>query len=122
MSALWDGLAGAVTGLLSGWGVGGGTLLMVYMLTLRGFAQQAAQGVNLLYFLPCAGGALAGHIKNKRIDGRAAAFSIVGGLVTSAACALIAQNLDAAWLRHLFGLLLLYVGFTELFHKKQGDA
>lgn len=118
MNALWDALAGTLTGVLSGWGVGGGTLLTVYMVMLRGIAQQTAQGINLLYFLPCAGGALTGHIKNKRIDWKAAKFCILGGLLTGVICAFLAQKTDAAWLRRLFGVLLLYVGFTELFHKR----
>ena len=118
MSWLWDGLAGAATGLLSGWGIGGGTLLMLYMVLIRGIPQQAAQGINLLYFLPCAGGALWGHIRDRRVAWRAAGFSLLGGLVTSAVFAFLAQHVEGAWLRRLFGVLLLLVGGLEVFHKK----
>ena len=45
-------LAGAVTGVLSGFGVGGGSLLLIYMTSFAGAPQALAQGVNLLYFLP----------------------------------------------------------------------
>ena len=41
-------LAGAVTGILSGFGVGGGTLLLIYMTSFAGVAQHLAQGINLL--------------------------------------------------------------------------
>lgn len=47
-------LAGAVTGVLSGFGVGGGTLLLIYMTAFAGVEQHLAQGINLLYFLPTA--------------------------------------------------------------------
>ena len=52
-------LAGAVTGVLSGFGVGGGSLLLIYMTSFAGVPQTLAQGVNLLYFLPTAWAATA---------------------------------------------------------------
>ena len=57
-------LAGAAAGVLSGFGVGGGTLLLLYMTSLAGVPQDLAQGINLLYFLPTAATALPSHIKN----------------------------------------------------------
>lgn len=44
-------VAGALTGVLSGFGVGGGTLLLIYLTTFAGMEQSQAQGINLLYFL-----------------------------------------------------------------------
>ena len=63
-------LAGTATGILSGFGIGGGTLLLIYMTTFAGVPQNLAQGVNLLYFLPAAATALPAHIKNGYIDGK----------------------------------------------------
>ena len=48
-------LAGFGTGILSAWGVGGGTLLLLLMTLFLGVDQTQAQGINLLYFLPTAG-------------------------------------------------------------------
>lgn len=39
-------LAGAVTGVLSGFGVGGGTLLLIYMTAFAGVEQHLAQGID----------------------------------------------------------------------------
>ena len=41
-----------VTGILSSWGVGGGTLLLVCMTLFLDVGQREAQAVNLLFFLP----------------------------------------------------------------------
>ena len=60
-------LAGLVCGVLSGLGIGGGTLLMVWMTAICGLEQRTAQGINLLYFLPTAVCALIFHIKNRLI-------------------------------------------------------
>ena len=47
-------LAGTATGVLSGFGVGGGSLLLVWLTAFSGLPQEQAQGINLLYFLPAA--------------------------------------------------------------------
>ena len=46
--------AGFGAGILSAWGVGGGTLLLLVMTLILGVPQQQAAAVNLLYFLPTA--------------------------------------------------------------------
>ena len=46
------------TGVLSAWGVGGGTLLLVCMTLFLGVDHRTAQAVNLLFFLPTAGAGL----------------------------------------------------------------
>ena len=61
-------LAGAVTGVLSGFGIGGGSLLLIYMTNFAGVAQNLAQGINLLYFLPTAATSLPTHAKNGYIE------------------------------------------------------
>ena len=73
-------LAGAVTGVLSGFGVGGGTLLLVYMTAFAGLEQQTAQGINLLYFLPAALLALPSHLKNGYLEKPALLPAIAAGL------------------------------------------
>ena len=40
-------LAGLAAGVLSGFGVGGGTLLLIYMTVFAGMPQTLAQGINL---------------------------------------------------------------------------
>ena len=113
-------LAGAVTGVLSGFGVGGGTLLLIYMTAFAGVEQHLAQGINLLYFLPTAATALPSHIKNGFIDKKTALSAIAAGLAGTALAAWWATALDVGLLRRFFGAYLLYIGFRELFRKKQG--
>ena len=50
MSWLLSALVGAATGVLSGFGVGGGTLLLLWLTLVQGMGQLQAGGVNLLYF------------------------------------------------------------------------
>ncbi len=112
---------GAVTGVLSGMGLGGGTLLMLYMTGPGGLAQHAAQGINLLYFIPSALGALWGHIKERRIDWPAVIAAVATGVVISGLTAFLAQRVDAGWLRKIFGAGVIVIGFREVFHTSGGQ-
>ena len=63
-------LLAAATGVLSGFGIGGGTLLVIALVFLFGVEQRAAQGANLWYFFPTAAASLAVHAKKNRIAWR----------------------------------------------------
>lgn len=108
-------------GLLSGLGIGGGTLLMVWMTGVAALPQQTAQGINLLYFLPSAACALFFHIRNRLIRWDIVLPAALGGCVTAAIAAWIATGLDVSLLRRLFGGFLLLTGLRELFFRQQRD-
>ena len=110
-------LAGAATGVLSGFGVGGGSLLLIYMTSFAGVPQTLAQGVNLLYFLPAAATALPAHLKNGYVEKKALLPAIAAGLVCSALAAWAATALDVEVLRKCFGGFLILIGLRELFQK-----
>lgn len=110
-------LAGAATGVLSGFGVGGGSLLLIYMTSFAGVPQTLAQGVNLLYFLPAAATALPAHFKNGFVEKKALFPAIAAGLACSALTAWAATALDVDILRKCFGGFLILIGLRELFKK-----
>ena len=110
-------LAGAATGVLSGFGVGGGSLLLVYMTSFAGVPQTLAQGVNLLYFLPTAATAPPAHFKNGYVEKKALLPAIAAGLACSALTAWAATALDVELLRKCFGGFLIIIGLRELFRK-----
>lgn len=110
-------LAGAATGVLSGFGVGGGSLLLIYMTSFAGVPQALAQGINLLYFLPTAATALPAHFKNGYVEKKALLPAICAGLACSALTAWAATALDVEVLRRCFGAFLIVIGLRELFKK-----
>lgn len=114
MSALLAVAVGLATGILSGCGVGGGSLLMLYLTLCAGIGQYQAAGVNLLYFLSCAPAALAGHAKSGLIEWSAVRWCVLAGLPASVLTALFAAQIDTGWLRRAFGVFLLFVGIKEL--------
>lgn len=110
-------LAGAVTGVLSGFGIGGGSLLLIYMTSFAGIEQNLAQGVNLLYFLPAAATALPAHAKNGYIEKATLLPAVLAGLAGTALAAWAATAIDVGLLRKCFGVFLLVIGVRELFQK-----
>lgn len=110
-------LAGAVTGILSGFGVGGGTVLLVYMTAFAGLDQRLAQGINLLYFIPAALLALPSHVKNGYIEKQILVPAISAGLICAALTAWLATGLEVKLLRKLFGVFLILIGVRELFRR-----
>lgn len=112
-----DGLAGVATGILSGFGVGGGTLLMIYMTAFRGIGQTTAQGINLIYFLPTSAASLYSHIKNGFVDKKTVIPAAICGTVVTVFAALLATSLDVGLVKKCFGGFLIIVGIGELFRK-----
>ena len=113
-------LAGLFCGVFSGLGIGGGTLLMVWMTAVVGIAQKTAQGINLLYFLPTAACALIFHIINRLIRWRVVIPAAIIGCLIAAGAAFLANAMDTGLLRKLFGGFLILVGLWEIFgpHKR----
>ena len=110
-------LVGLACGVLSGMGIGGGSLLMVWMTAVSGLSQSAARGINLLYFLPTAMGALLIHRKNRLLQWRILIPAALAGSVTAAVGAYVAGGVDTELLRRLFGVFLLPIGLKELCYR-----
>ena len=110
-------LAGLVCGVLSGFGIGGGSLLMVWLTAVVSMEQRTAQGVNLLYFLPAAACSLIFHVKNKQIEWRAAIPAAIAGCLSAIPGAVLSGMVQTGLLRKLFGGFLVIVGISEGFFK-----
>lgn len=110
-------LAGTITGVLSAFGIGGGSLLLIYLTAFASLDQHQAQGINLLYFLPAAAAALPSHQKNGLLEKKVILPAVLAGLAAAGVAAWVSNGLETGLLRKLFGLFLLYVGLTQLFRK-----
>ncbi len=114
-------LAALLTGIVSGFGIGGGTLLIIFLTLAAKLDQRSAQGMNLLYFIPTASASLIFHCKNGRVDKKVWFFTGLAGVATAVAASYFGARIDTGLLRRLFGILLLYVGIRELFAKKEKE-
>ena len=88
-------LCGFGAGVLSAWGVGGGTLLLLVMTLFLGVEQRAAQGINLLFFLPTAASALSCHWRSGFLDKPTLKSAVPAAILAALAGAWIATAVDA---------------------------
>ncbi len=109
---------GAATGVLSAWGIGGGTLLLLCMTLFLGVEQAEAQCINLLYFLPTAGVSLLFHRRNGYLDRRLLRAAIPLGTLCALLAALVSSSIDLSFFKKPFGLFLLYAGLSTLLNKR----
>ena len=112
-------LIGAVLGFLSGLGVGGGSLLLLWLTLVVGEPQETARVMNLMFFLPCALIATFFRWKQSKPDWNLALPAIAAGLVGAVMGNLIGPRLDAQLLRKAFGVLFLITGIRELRFKSK---
>ena len=92
-------LCGLGASILSAWGVGGGTLLLLVMTLFLDVDQRTAQGINLLFFLPTAASALVCHARGGYLDKPTLKSAVPLAVAAALAGAWIATNLDVAVLR-----------------------
>ncbi len=116
-----NGLIGILTGIISGFGIGGGSLLVLYLTLFGGMEQYQAGGINLLYFIGCAPASLIGHIRQKTIDWQIVIWCAAAGVAAAIPASLLAAVINTAILRRLFGGILLYIGIKELFFCKKSQ-
>jgi len=110
-------LIGLAAGIISGLGIGGGTILIPALTLIYGLEQQQAQNVNLMYFIPTAVVALISHFRNGNIEKgpvkKLVFFGIIGAVIGS----LFAVNMNPDLLRRFFGGFLLVMGVYEFSRK-----
>ena len=61
-------LMGIISGIVSGTGMGGGTVLIFFLTFILGIEQHQAQATNLIFFIPTSIVAILVNIKNKNVD------------------------------------------------------
>lgn len=115
-------LCGLGASVISAWGVGGGTLLLLVMTLFLGVDQRTAQGVNLLFFLPTAASALVCHVKGGYLDKPTLKAAIPAAVAAALIGAWISNAVDVEILRKPFGIYLLASGVGLIWPQKKKNA
>lgn len=110
--------AGLLSGIIGALGLGGGGVLIIYLTLFASAPQTQAQGINLLFFLPCAAVALFFHTKGKLVDWKCAISMSLAGFLGAVLGCLLAGFIGGEWLSKIFGGYILIIGLLELFRKK----
>lgn len=110
--------AGFLAGTAGAMGLGGGSILLLYLTLFANVGQMKAQGINLIFFIPCALAALWLHHKEGRIQWRMVLPAASYGIIGAAAGYWLAGFIGGEWLGKVFGVFLLALGVRELLHRK----
>ena len=99
---------------LSGLGVGGGGLFMIYLALFTDTPQLLAQGSNLLFFLFSSSAALCIHVSQRRLYPALILLLVLSGLGGALLGTQIAEHLNGVLLRRIFGIMLVITGIFTL--------
>lgn len=110
---------GCILGFLSGLGVGGGSLLMLWLTIVTGTDQSHARVMNLMFFIPCALIASIFHWKQAKPDTDLTLTAVAGGLVGALLGNFLHSRLDLELLRKALGILFLFCGVRELRYRER---
>lgn len=107
-------LAGIISGVFGGLGMGGGTLLIPILTIFLNFDQKLSQGINLLSFLVMALFSMFIHYKNGFIVTKHIAYIIISGMIFSVVGAFCMTILPSKVLKIVFGVFLCVLAIIEI--------
>ena len=110
-------LAGLFSGILGAMGLGGGAVLIIYLALFTNTQQLAAQGINLLFFIPIALLSVVIYSIKKKIKWRLTIILSLWGLIGAASGIMLTKYLGGEITSKLFGALLIIMGIYEIFKR-----
>jgi uncharacterized membrane protein YfcA len=109
--------AGATLGYMAVLGIGGGSLLILWLTLVIGMDPSTARSINLMFFVAAAGAVSVFRLRQGTIKIRKILPAIVCGCCSAAVFAWISTGIHIDHLRKLFWILLLFTGIRELFYR-----
>ena len=104
-------IVGIISGIITGIGMGGGSVLILVLVSIMGVTQHIAQATNLLFFIPTAVIAIIIHIKNDNIEKSVAKKLFFASVIGSGIGAYFTSIVKAENLKKYFGIFLLAVRY-----------
>ena len=102
-------LIGIISGIVSGSGMGGGTILILCLSMFMGMDQHKAQATNLVFFVPTSISAILVNLKQKIIRWDVAIPVCITGMIGACVGAFISSKTGVGELKKIFGIFLLLV-------------
>ncbi len=111
-------LVGTVLGFLAGLGVGGGSLLILWLTGMLSLPYPQARTINLLFFLPCALIATLIRQRSSAIRIKKLLPAIIAGSVSAILFYVLSRWVPVDLMKKLFGIFLIFTGVREVFVRK----
>lgn len=111
-------LIGFLSGIISAMGIGGGTILIPFLILISNIEQIEAQGINLIVFIPVAALALVIHKKEGNLQTKYTKKIVPMGIIGAILGSILALKIAQDKLRMFFGIFLLFIGLYEFLKKE----
>ncbi len=108
-------LTGIVSGIVSGTGMGGGTILILVLSGFMGIEQHVAQASNIVFFIPTSIVAIIVSTKQKLINYKVGTLIAITGTVGAIIGSILASKIDSQNLKKYFGIFLGLIALYEIF-------
>ena len=108
-------IIGIISGIISGTGMGGGTILIFLLTFLCGVEQHVAQATNLIFFIPTSIIAIIINIRNKNVDLKLGTIISLYGILGAIIGANLSVHTDVKSLRKYFGIFLIVIATHEIY-------
>jgi len=108
-------LIGLLAGIVSGTGMGGGTILILLLTAVLGVEQHIAQATNLIFFIPTSIVAIITNWKYKLIDKKLALTISIFGAIGAAIGAITSNKTNVEALKKYFGIFLTAIAIWEIY-------
>ena len=112
-------LAAAICGTMAGMGLGGGSLLILWLTAVMEVDPVTARGINLLFFLPAALLSTISRIRKGTVPIKKVMPAVWAGIGFAFLFSIVGIYMPMALLKKLFGILLLLTGLRELFYRSR---
>lgn len=107
-------LIGIISGIVTGLGMGGGSILILFLTMFMYVNQHTAQAANLIFFIPTSISAIYVYFKNKNVEpliGKKLLYSVIVGAMIGAYST---KYINSYKLKKYFGMFILAVGVIDI--------
>lgn len=111
-------VAGFLSGLIGSMGFGGGGILIIYLVIFANTPQIVAQGINLIFFIPCALLATIIYSLKKQIKIKVILPVILGGITGALFASYFLSYIKSEWLSKAFAFFLIIMGLIAIIKVK----
>lgn len=106
---------GTISGIVSGLGMGGGTILILFLSLFLDIEQHIAQATNVIFFVPTAVTAILVNLKQKNINLKIGLPICLWGVIGAFVGAVISMQMNMKTLRKFFGLFIILIAIYQTY-------
>ncbi len=107
-------IAGLLSGIIGGMGLGGGAVLLIYLRVFENTEQLSAQGINLIFFLPIGAAAVAVYAFKRLIQWKTVLKFLALGIPGCIGAIFLTDIIGGKYLSKIFAVILIIMGISEI--------